>query len=121
MGKKEKERKIFGPHFLFQRAPLVAQMVKNLPAMWEIWVQSLGWEDLLEKGMATHSGILTWRIHSWSTFSTLNLIHTSYFLKTNSKNIKDLSIIPKIIEGITGKRIFDLKLCKDFLDMISKS
>ena len=96
-------------------------MVKNLPAMWELWVQSLGWEDLLEKGMATHSGILTWRIHSWSTFSTLNLIHTSYFLKTNSKNIKDLSIIPKIIEGITGKRIFDLKLCKDFLDMISKS
>ena len=34
---------------------LVAQTVKNLPAMWEIWVQSLGWEDLLEKGMATHS------------------------------------------------------------------
>ena len=37
---------------------LVAQMVKNPPAMWETWVQSLGWEDLLEEGMATHSGIL---------------------------------------------------------------
>ena len=37
------------------RASLVAQMVKNLPAMWETWVQSLGWEDPLEKGMATHS------------------------------------------------------------------
>ena len=37
-------------------------MVKNLPAMWETWVQSLGWEDLLEKGTATHSSILTWRI-----------------------------------------------------------
>ena len=41
---------------------LVAQSVKNLPAMWEIWVRSLGWEDPLEKGMATHSRILAWRI-----------------------------------------------------------
>ena len=40
----------------------VAQMVKNLSTMWETWVQSLGWEDPLEKGKATHSGILTWRI-----------------------------------------------------------
>ena len=43
-------------------ASLVAQLLKNLPAMWETWVQSLGWEDLLEKGMATHSSILAWRI-----------------------------------------------------------
>ena len=42
----------------FLGASLVAQMVKNLPAMWEIWVRSLGWEDPLEKGMATHSSIL---------------------------------------------------------------
>ena len=41
---------------------LVAQLVKNLPAIWEIWVQSLGWEDPLEEGMATHSSILAWRI-----------------------------------------------------------
>ena len=40
----------------------VAQWVKNLPAMQETWVQLLGWEDPLEKGMATHSSILTWRI-----------------------------------------------------------
>ena len=40
----------------------MAQMVKNLPAMQEIQVRSLGWKDLLEKGMATHSSILTWRI-----------------------------------------------------------
>ena len=39
----------------------VAQLVKNLPAMWETWVQSLDWEDPLEKGMATHSSILAWR------------------------------------------------------------
>ena len=37
-------------------------MVKNLPAIWEIWVRSLGWEDPLEKEMATHSSILAWRI-----------------------------------------------------------
>ena len=40
----------------------VAQMVKCLPPMRETWVRSLGWEDLLEKEMATHSSILTWRI-----------------------------------------------------------
>ena len=44
------------------RASLVAQMVKNLPEMQETWVQSLGWEDPPEKGMATHSSILAWEI-----------------------------------------------------------
>ena len=43
-------------------ASLVAQLVKNLPAMWEIWVRALGWVDHLEKGKATHSSILAWRI-----------------------------------------------------------
>ena len=41
---------------------LVAQTVKNLPAMQEGWVQSLGWEDPLEEEMVTHSSILAWRI-----------------------------------------------------------
>ena len=40
----------------------MTQMVKNLPTMQETWVQSLGWEDPLEEGMAIHSSILTWRI-----------------------------------------------------------
>ena len=40
------------------QASLLAQLVKNLPAMWETWVQSLGWEDHLEKGKAIHSSIL---------------------------------------------------------------
>ena len=40
----------------------MAQMIKKLPAMQETWVQSLGWEDPLEEGMATHSSILAWRI-----------------------------------------------------------
>ena len=43
-------------------ASQVALMVKNLPAMWETWVRSLGWEDPLEEGMATHSSILAWKI-----------------------------------------------------------
>ena len=43
-------------------ASLLAQPVKNPPAMWETWVQSMGWEDPLEKGTATHSSILAWGI-----------------------------------------------------------
>ena len=64
-----------------QVASRAAQLVKNLSAMQETWVQSLGWEDSLEKGMATHSSILAWRIpwtvvhgsqrvrHDWATFT----------------------------------------------------
>ena len=40
----------------------MAQLLKNLPAMWETWAQTLGQEDALEKGMATHTSILAWRI-----------------------------------------------------------
>ena len=49
------------PH-QYSWSPLVAQTVKNLPAMLETWVRSLGWEDPLEEGLATHSSILAWRI-----------------------------------------------------------
>ena len=45
-------------------ASLVAQLVKNLAVMWGTWVRSLGWEDPLEKGKATHSSILAWGIPS---------------------------------------------------------
>ena len=53
--------KILGD-YLILGASLVAQMVNNVPAMWETWVQSLGQDDPLEKGMATHSSLLAWRI-----------------------------------------------------------
>ena len=43
-------------------ASLVAQLVKNLPAMWETWVRSLGWEDSLEESVTINSSILVWRI-----------------------------------------------------------
>ena len=56
------KRIIFIMHFISIGASLVAQTVKNLPAMQETHVQSLSWEDSLEKGTATHSNILAWRI-----------------------------------------------------------
>ena len=54
--------KVIGSRYSSMRASLMAQKVKNLPAMWETWVWSLGWEDPLAKGMATHCSILGWRI-----------------------------------------------------------
>ena len=49
-------------YFLIVWASLVAPVAKTLPAMQEMWVESLGWEDPLEKGKATHSSILAWKI-----------------------------------------------------------
>ena len=51
-----------GSPLQYSWASLVAQQVKNLPAMWGTWVRSLGWENPLEKGKVTHSSILAWRI-----------------------------------------------------------
>ena len=76
-------------------ASLVAQMVKHLPAMQETWVQSLGWEDLLEKAMATHSSILAWKIHGqrnligyspWGRkeVDTTEQLHFQFFFPCNS-------------------------------------
>ena len=56
---------------------LLAQTVKHLPTMWETRVQSLGWEDLLEKEMATHSSILAWKI-PWAEKSGRLLTHTAH-------------------------------------------
>ena len=56
------ERLIWSDLILKKWASLVAQRLKHLPSMWEIWILSLGWEDPLEKAMATHSSILAWKI-----------------------------------------------------------
>ena len=69
---------------------LVAQLVKNLPAMQEIWVQSLGREDPLEKGMATHSSILAWRI-SWIVYKGFPCGSAG---KQSACNAGDLGLIP---------------------------
>ena len=62
--------KIIGASVLASVLPInglsmIAQLIKNPPAMWETWVQPLHWEDPLEKGKATHSSILGWRI-AWT-------------------------------------------------------
>ena len=58
--------KILSNDIACSRASLVAQLVKNMPALWDTWVQSLGWEDPLEKGK--YSSILAWRI-PWTVIS----------------------------------------------------
>ena len=76
-------------------ASLIVQWVKNLPAMWATWVPSLGCEDPLKKGKATHSSTLAWRIpwgsqrvtHDWATFTSL--LSSSWFhlkLRTDLTN-----------------------------------
>ena len=59
---KNLESKIEKMQESINKASLVAQRLKHLPAMWKTWVRSLCWEDPLEKEMATHSSILAWRI-----------------------------------------------------------
>ena len=87
-------------------ASLVAQLVKNLPAVQETWVQSLGWEDLLKKGKATHASILAWRIpwtaysmglQSWSNFHFQQWIITS--------------LVPSVIQASASRSQAQKDLC----------
>ena len=76
----------------------VAQLVKNPPAMQETWVRSLGWDDPLEKGKATHSSILAWRIHSpWGCkeSDTTERLSLSY----SYKGINDVIAKIKVLQG----------------------
>ena len=81
---------------LNSQASLVAQTVKNSPAMHKTWVRSLGWEDPLEEGMATHSSILAWRVprteepgRLWSNGSQRirQSCVTKHFLQSTEQNI----------------------------------
>ena len=92
-----------GYPFRYSQASLVAQLVKNPPTMRETWIRSLGWEDPLMKGKATHSSILAWRIpwtaqymglqtvrHDWNDFQFL-FLQTSingvpFYLKKKKKS-----------------------------------
>ena len=62
LGQEDSPGEGLGYPLQYSWASLVAQLVKNLPVIQETWVQSLGWEDPLEKAKATHSSILSWRI-----------------------------------------------------------
>ena len=71
----------------------MAQTVKNLPAMWESWVRSLGWEDPLEEGMATHSSVLAWKIPMdrgawWANLLTPTI--SSHFTNEETESQRDL-------------------------------
>ena len=74
----------------------MAQTVKKQPAMWETWVQSLGWEDQLEKGMATHSHIFAWRIPMdrgtwWVAIQGITLQLVDYFVTLYSRKESDMT------------------------------
>ena len=66
-------------------APLVSQTVKNPPAKWETWVQSLGWEDPLKEDMATYSSILTWEI-PWTEEPGGSMGHSPWGHKESDMN-----------------------------------
>ena len=88
------------PSFVPQKdqVSLVAQLVKNLPAMRETWVQSLGWEDPLENGKATHSSILAWRI-PWTVYSPWHLKEsdtTERLLLSLSTLAKEMFFLPSV-------------------------
>ena len=100
-----------------QWASLVAQMVKNLPALLESWVRSLVWEDPLEKEMATHSSILAWRIpwtdepgglqstgsqrvgHNWMTLN-FNYLHFICLSDLADPPVSILSFTSQILFGL---------------------
>ena len=90
-------------------ASLVAQLVKNPPAMRETWVQSLGWEDPLEKVMATHSSILAWRIPltiqskglqrvRYDSFHHFRTIYSNYF--------QNLALTKSVTGSLVGCRLW---------------
>ena len=78
-GSERSAREGIGYLLWYSWAFLVAQLVKNPPAMWETWVRSLGWEDPLEKGKATHFSILVWRI-PWTVQSQRVDFHFHFHL-----------------------------------------
>ena len=77
----------------------VARLVKNLPAMGETWVCSLGWDDCLEKGKATHSSILAWRI-PWTVYS-MELQRVGHEWPTFT-----FSLFYKLVSAVTNDNLF---------------
>ena len=106
---------------------LVAQLVKNPSAMWETWVRSLGWEDPQEKGKATHSSILAWRIpwtmglqrvgHDWatkhSTFANLSdLMFLLCYIVNFLRQEMSSTLHPKHIVSTCLKMFEWMNICK---------
>ena len=86
-------------------ASLVAQPVKNPPAVWETWVRSLGWEDPLEKGTATHSSILAWRI-PWTTVAKSRTRLRDFEKKLYNKDVEALLVPSSWAASLEAKSYF---------------
>ena len=112
---------------------LVAQMVKNLPAMWETWVWSRGWKDALEKGMATHLSILAWKTprieepgglqsmwshrvkHNWVTKHTFKCI-LKYYLK--EPYLQTDLLFENVLTLIIRRMLAHIWWAKDILNLL---
>ena len=88
------------------RASFVAQLVKNLPVMQETWVWSLGWEDSLEKGNATHSSILAWRIQRFGLLPA-NLARSTWFGNKVHVGLNGKCLESVVLEIFYGTRFFE--------------
>ena len=120
---------LFSYNSLTHWAFLVAQLVKNQLAMWGTWVRSLGWEDPLEKGRATHSSILALEnsmvmgsqrvIHDWVTFTFtvfLQFIHSFIY---SFKNVHWALIMCKALSQKTNKTLLQIYVyCYIFFPML---
>ena len=74
-------------------------MIKNLPTMWETWLQPLGWEDSLEEDMTTNSSILAWRIPMnrgawWATIHGVTELDTTERLSTTQPDVNKVTFVP---------------------------
>ena len=78
----------------------MAQLVKNLPAVWETWVQSLDWEDPLEKETATHSSILAWKFHG--LYNPWGHKESIFILILIAAAAKSLQSCPTLCDPIDG-------------------
>ena len=78
-------------------ASLVAQLVKNLPAMWETWVRSLGWEDPLHKGTAAHSSILAWTVQPMGSAKSRIPLSNFHFLYLGVAFISAHHYVPRTL------------------------
>ena len=111
---------------------IVAQLVNNLPVIWKTWVQSLHWEDPLEKGKATHSSILAWRIswtiqsmgsqrvgHDWATFTSLHTKQSIFSVDRKAlygKKMSSMILIARQEKSVTG-----CKYSKDLLALLLRT
>ena len=87
----------------------MAQVGKNLLAVWEIWARSLGWEDPLEEGMAPHSSVLAYTVHGILWTDSWQLCRMILFLKTPQSDKLSLPQVyfPKIL--LTGRKMKEIE------------